>query len=256
MTTLLIDLGNTALKWCELGGESDPHTVVHKNESHCREALFEAWKSLRPTRVVGCTVAAPDLAFSATKFFNDHSIEWEWVRSQPCFENEIWRLENGYLNYKQLGSDRWNASVGALGVVTGKSLLVVHMGTATTVDSIVFEGEGIYKFIGGRISPGVTLMRSALGDCIPTLTRDIGLYQDFPDNSASAISSGIIDAQVGLVVRAMEKMKQYGPTQLILAGGAAKYMYPFIKEALPGVLMQHNLVLKGLAQRAKVLEGV
>lgn len=61
--TLLIDLGNTALKWALLGDERTPHTVVHRGQSGFKEQLYSDWLELAPDRVIGCTVAAPELAF-------------------------------------------------------------------------------------------------------------------------------------------------------------------------------------------------
>ena len=34
VTVLLVDLGNTALKWSVLGSEEEPKTVVHRAQSH------------------------------------------------------------------------------------------------------------------------------------------------------------------------------------------------------------------------------
>ena len=69
MTNLLIDLGNTALKWCLPGEEDNPHTVVHRDTEGYKNKLYEEWLALKLSRVVGCTVAAPEIAFSMTKFF-------------------------------------------------------------------------------------------------------------------------------------------------------------------------------------------
>ena len=47
--TLLIDLGNTALKWALLGDERTPHTVVHRGQSGFKERLYSDWLELRRT---------------------------------------------------------------------------------------------------------------------------------------------------------------------------------------------------------------
>ena len=74
MTTLLIDLGNTALKWTPIEEPDNPHTIIHKGSTHFKEELYDLWLNMRPKRIIGCTVAAPVVAFSLTKFFNDHGI--------------------------------------------------------------------------------------------------------------------------------------------------------------------------------------
>ena len=85
MKTILVDLGNTALKWAVLGNEHEPHTVVHRGAPESLHDLYEVWQCEAPDAVLGCTVAAPKLAFSATKFFNACDIPWQWVHSLPTF---------------------------------------------------------------------------------------------------------------------------------------------------------------------------
>ncbi len=252
MSTLLVDLGNTALKWSTMEDADNPHTVVHNGEGHFREELYAQWLALKPDRVVGCTVAAPHLALSATKFFNDHNIAWEWLRPQAFFANGAFTLENGYANPMQLGADRWNAAIGAVRSAPGSSLLVVHMGTATTADAVLFQKEGAYRFMGGRIAPGVNLMLKALTEKIPTLNVSPGEWEDFPRATGSAIATGIIDAQVGLVLQACGILEKKGPApKVLLAGGAANWIAPHLESVLGDRLMvSHNLVLGGLAERA------
>ena len=169
MTTLLIDLGNTALKWTPIEEPDNPHTIIHKGSTHFKEELYDLWLNMRPKRIIGCTVAAPVVAFSLTKFFNDHGIRWNWVRTQPSFHGRM-TLNNCYENPGQLGADRWYAAVGAADAMLEerRSLLVVHTGTATTVDSILYRESGVYDFMGGRITLGPTLMKTFLTKGIPS----------------------------------------------------------------------------------------
>lgn len=255
MTVLLVDLGNTALKWSILGQSGEPHTVVHRGQGHFKKELYAAWLALNPTHVVGCTVAAPALAFSATKFFNDHDIPWEWVRPQTFYEGKGVRLENSYAQPSQLGADRWHAALGAIHVARGASLLVVHTGTATTVDSIGMMDHGHYVFLGGRIAPGITLMQKGLFDGIPTLSTLMGDSADFPKCTADAVATGLIDAQVGLIVRAKHVFERTSrsPVRVILAGGAAAYLAPHLRQEVPDLMVHHNLVLRGLEARASIM---
>ena len=59
MKTILVDLGNTALKWAVLGNEHEPHTVVHRGAPESLHDLYEVWQCEAPDAVLGCTVAAP-----------------------------------------------------------------------------------------------------------------------------------------------------------------------------------------------------
>ena len=211
MTTLLIDLGNTALKWTPIEEPDNPHTIVHKGSTHFKEELYDLWLNMRPKRIIGCTVAAPVVAFSLTKFFNDHGISWEWVRTQTIF-NGCFTLNNCYEKPTQLGADRWYAAVGAADAMLEekRSLLVVHTGTATTVDSIFYRESGVYDFMGGRITLGPTLMKNFLTKGIPSLTDLDGVYDELPRSTSNAVMTGIIDAQVGLILRAIGVMRRRG----------------------------------------------
>ena len=250
--TLLIDLGNTALNWALLGDERTPHTVVHRGQSGFKERLYSDWLELAPDRVIGCTVAAPELAFSATKFFNDHDISWNWVRSQNAFVSDDLTLRNAYSAPGKLGADRWCAALGAIDAAPGQSLLVVQMGTATTVDAVLCEAEGQYAFLGGRIAPGPTMMKKCLEDGIPLLQGELGEWRDFPQNTRNAIATGIMDAQAGLVRLGYEELvKRSGTARVVLAGGAARFIEPRLRGLVPDLMLQHNLVLLGLAAQAR-----
>lgn len=254
---ILIDVGNTALKWATLEDPDNPHTIVHSGEGHFKKELYELWESLNPSYVLGCTVAAPEIAFSLTKFFNDHHIKWEWVRSALHFRTQNFTIQNAYHKFKQLGSDRWYAAIGAIANLREGSLLVVHMGTATTADSIRKISDDQYVFQGGRIAPGPSLMHSSLLSTVPTLSKTLGPKTQFPDSTETAIATGIIDAQVGLVLRAMDAMKkeERKAPRVILAGGAAQFIAPHLQQEVPNLIVRHNLVLNGLAIRARQILG-
>lgn len=252
MTTLLIDLGNTALKWTTPEEADTPHTVVHQGSTQGKDELYRNWLALRPSRVIGCNVASPTLAFSATKFFNDHGIPWEWVRSESTHRAVGFTLTNAYERTGQLGPDRWYASIGALSLFRGTPLLVVHAGTATTVDSVFMTGLGEYRFMGGRIAPGPALMHKALLSAVPTLDSSLTEHKDFPLCSSDAITTGIIDAQVGLIAQAYESMCEAGQRpKIILAGGSSRFLAPRLRTLHPTLIVRHNLVLGGLAQKAR-----
>ena len=253
MRTLLIDLGNTALKWALLGEELSPRTVVHRGRTGFKEELYAEWLKLQPDCVLGCTVAAPELAFSVTKFFNEHGIRWNWVRSQPSFESRDFVLLNSYDRPAQLGADRWCAALGAVDAVPENSLVVVQMGTATTVDAVLREDDGRHVFLGGRIAPGPTLIKQCLEEGIPSLKGQLGEWKSFPANTRDAITTGILDAQAGLVRSAWEELAERSTTavRVILAGGAAGFVEKRIAEVIPSVTRRHNLVLLGLAAQAR-----
>lgn len=161
MTVILLDLGNTALKWAPLGEDENPRTFVHGGSDVLPEEVFDEWLALNPERVIGCMVSSENLALTLTKFFNEHRISWEWMHSQPVFKGPF-TLRNGYDDFKQLGSDRWYAAIGAASLYPGEALVVMHAGTATTIDTVLPCEDGALEFKGGRILPGPVMMYRSL----------------------------------------------------------------------------------------------
>ena len=255
MKTLLVDLGNTALKWAVLGSEQEPHTVVHRGSPESLGELYEAWRREAPDAVLGCTVAAPQLAFAATNFFNSYGIPWQWVHSQPVFECPNWELRNEYKYPERLGADRWCAAVGVIDSTPAEAFLVVQMGTATTVDAVLREDAGRYVFLGGRIAPGPTMMQQSLVNGTAALPGEIGEWQSEPRVTQDAIITGILDAQAGLVKLALDELSRHvsDPSQIkvVVAGGSAKFAQARMRSIVPQMELRHNLVLLGLAALAR-----
>ncbi len=246
VTVLLIDLGNTALKWTTLDKPDEPHTYVHGGSDVVSEALLQEWLSLRPTRVVGCMVSSETLALALTRFFNQHGMAWEWLHSEERFVGDF-TLVNRYENSQQLGSDRWYAAVGAAGLYPGEALLVVHMGTATTVDTILPEGDHL-AFLGGRILPGPLMMYESLVQGTRCRPEGVVRIESFPLSTDAAISTGILEAHLGVFERALKAVREKGfEARFVFAGGAAPRYASYIQAAYPQAVLKHNMVLRGLA---------
>ncbi|MCF0252848.1 MAG: type III pantothenate kinase [Duodenibacillus sp.] len=246
MTTLLIDLGNTALKWADADHPDEPQTFVHHGSDYLPDELVHAWLRLAPDVVVGCMVTSENLALAMAKFFNRHRIQWEWLRSARLYDGDF-KLYNRYDNFQQLGSDRWHAAIGAVSLHPGRPLVVVHLGTATTIDTVTPCEDGL-EFQGGRILPGPAMMYQSLIEKTRCRPGGIGFVQAFPKNTADAISTGILDATLGAMTRTCGVMERRGwKPKIVFAGGAAPLLAPYIQQEFPDAALQHNLVLRGLA---------
>lgn len=247
---LLIDLGNTALKWATSDEPESPHTLVHGGSHHFSEKLLQALQGQSFEHVYGCSVASRDLTLSVSRLVESLGVKITWLKAQQRYQGEF-VLRNSYKTPTQLGSDRWHAAIGAVSFLPQQPLLVVHVGTATTVDC-VFPEDGEMVFSGGRIAPGVVLMRDSLVTGTATLPKADGEYADFPTDTMTGIVTGIVDSQLGLIERGMRVMQQhhFEPT-LVLAGGAVARFAPYLMKEFPDSIVKHNLVLRGLALRSK-----
>lgn len=254
--TLLVDVGNSAVKWACLaadGAFAASGRVLHRGGIDVAAALASEWKGIPPPRrAVGCSVAGAAVIAAVERAVGSlGSPGVEWMHSQASFHGAV-SLVNGYADPLQLGADRWHALLGACARLPGQSLVVANAGTATTVDCIRV-GSGDPRFVGGCIAPGVRLMLESLARDTAGLPLATGEPSDFPDTTDKAIITGVLDAQAGLVER-MWKRLAAGMDRvpgLLLAGGHAELLANRLPAELAPVV-EHNLVLRGLALRAAV----
>ncbi len=264
---LLIDIGNTRLKWawCDAGRApvAEPGhlptpwqhggAVAHTEEG-AMNALANALRDLRGkgpmppvwiTNVAGPVMAAQVDATLVAAFGACPAVQW--VRSTAAHGD----LANGYREPTQLGVDRWVGSVGAHRWLPGETLLIVTAGTATTLDIVTAQPGGQACFEGGLILPGLALMLGTLARNtaqLPALdVEDTGTAAatrlSWADNTHDAIAAGCLAAQAGAVERTWRTLSERGHTRCLLSGGARHALADAL--AVP-FEMHDNLVLLGL----------
>ena len=268
--TLLVDVGNSAIKWTQSSTDGTmgvAHIQLHRGVSGVAARLVDQWRgTLTPgAAVVACNVAGPDVVAGVEEAA--HLLQFQpvrWLRTQRFFDGRSVALVNGYKNPAQLGADRWHCMLGACATSNAQravdSFVVVNAGTATTADCVEVnkreESEARFsgKFIGGVIAPGVRLMLESLARQTAGLPAADAARPDnaadFPDNTDTAIVTGVLDAQVGLIDRIWRRFAGRLQTEprLILTGGHAETLAARLPTAAN---IEHNLVLRGLALRAQ-----
>lgn len=253
MSYLLVDIGNTFLKW---GVYSPAKGAAEPAQARAREfgrvlldeipMVMAEWRRLPvPERVVIASVAGTRVAnpvLRALEVWPD-APEPHWISSRA----EQCGITNGYLNPAALGCDRWAALIGARSLIGERAALVVVCGTATTLDMLTTDG----RFVGGGIMPGLGLMQRALHQNTATLPDAPGDYVDFPRQTVDAIATGCAHAQAGAVERVFFLHKRNFPDlRCILSGGAARSLGPRLTIEFTYV---ENLVLEGLYRIAASL---
>lgn len=248
--TLLIDVGNSAIKWTQVeenGALRDAQWLLHRDTADIASRLIERWRGEVPggASVIACNVAGNDVVSAIEQAARTLELgAVRWLRAQPRFDGPI-SLVNGYLDPQQLGADRWHCMLGACSLWAGQALVVVNAGTATTVDCIEAN-----KFVGGFIAPGVRLMLESLARETAGLPAASGTASNFPDNTDAAIISGVLDAQAGLVHQVWHRFDAQLSTtpRIVLTGGNAEAVRARL--TIETAAIEHNLVLRGLALRA------
>ncbi|HEX4585859.1 MAG TPA: type III pantothenate kinase [Burkholderiaceae bacterium] len=262
MTWLLLDAGNTALKWA-LTGPNEPDALARgilglgaDFAGTLAGTLKASLLGLPPgvaaaPQAIGCSVAS-DAVTRAIAMAVGPLVSGgvRWLSSEPRFEHGGVALVNGYRDPGQLGTDRWHAMIAARQSFPRQPLVVVCAGTATTVDSVDSAG----RFLGGAIAPGTSLMADSLARGTARLPRSTGRPVAMPDNTDDAIATGVADALAGLVERRVRALARAAgsPPQLVLAGGRVGELASrlWLGGQVAGIMIEEHLVLRGLWLRA------
>ena len=246
MSALLLDVGNTRLKWGELNGGAIRRTG-HISLKKIHDEGLSALTSKLPrdvTAVSASNVAGTSFATRLSGVIGMHcGCDVHFART----ERKAYGVTNSYRQPRHMGVDRWVAMIGAWSEL-GSACLIVDAGTAVTIDALDDDGQ----HIGGQIIPGVMLMAAALSketSDIPDVPQRTGAFtagmRMFSSDTAKAVASGTQNALVGAIERAVRTLKSngYDPT-IILTGGDGSRILKSLDET---PLHRPHLVLQGLA---------
>ncbi len=246
MTALLLDVGNSRLKWGVLDDGSVRRTG-HISQEKIREQGLQVITTKLPRRV--------DVVFASNVAGTSFATRLAGVVGMHCHcdvrfaksEKRGWGVTNSYRQPRRLGVDRWVAMVGAW-AETGSSCLVVDAGTALTLDAIDDEGN----HLGGQIIPGAATMLESLASATSDLPHVKGPARQegadlrmFGRNTAAAIREGAQNAVAGAIERAFHALQSnaYDPTIVLTGGGASRILRALSETPVH----RPNLVLQGLA---------
>ncbi len=145
-------------------------------------------------------------------------------------------------NPAEVGSDLIVAAVAGIAHY-GAPLLIVDMGTATTITAIDAQGA----FVGGCICPGVKISLEALTGRTAQLP---GISLDAPEraigrNTRDCMRSGIMLGAAAMLDGLLDRMEsELGtPVRVVATGGIAKHVLPMCRREL---IYDRSLMLEGL----------
>ncbi len=252
MTFLVIDIGNTRLKW-GLYEQAQPAARLIDHGAVVLEDIDRLWQDhwrhlARPDGMLGCVVAGDAIKRRVEEQLQAWGLKPRWLVAGLRGAGVV----NGYDHPHRLGADRWAALVGArqqaLAVGGGgaqagtPAALVIMVGTAVTIDALDADGH----FLGGAIMPGFGLMLRALETGTAGLKVPMGQATEFPTNTSDALTSGGTDAIAGAIERAYRRLaRRAGAEPLLLMSGGAAPKLALLADELPLRIVDH-LIFEGL----------
>ncbi|MEP7246067.1 MAG: type III pantothenate kinase [Gammaproteobacteria bacterium] len=248
-STLLVDIGNTRIKWARFvdGKLTRQRAAAHAGwgRDDFARHVFGRARGLERIIVVSVAGSRVDRAFTAAAR--------ERAGIAPEFFTSTRRVADVttlYLEPWRLGADRLAGVIGGHQLAKRRAVCIIGVGTALTLDLV--DARGMH--LGGAIVPAPSLMKDSL------LTQTHGIRRRahggtaagsfFARSTRAAIEQGSRYAAAAVIDRAVaEARRLLGRTPLVLlTGGGAPALRPLIRSAHTLV---PDLVLQGLATLAR-----
>jgi type III pantothenate kinase len=261
MTTLLLDAGNTRLKWAFC--QSSPHSVTESqdalifrpasltyDEQDFETQVIESLSRLMPPEshiehILLCNTAGDKMLRAVQHCV--HAQKNKTLRMTIVgAQKQAFGVCNAYQDSTQLGADRWVALIAGRHLVKG-NMCIIDCGTAMTVDLLDKAGQ----HLGGIIIPGMSMMMASLSGN----TAAVGLHASAGHHSshsvfdvrstADAVRAGVLAGMIGAVNQLLGEcqQKQGQKPICVLTGGDGQHLL----SGLPGARYDADWVLKGLA---------
>jgi type III pantothenate kinase len=245
VTELLIDIGNTRIKWATLsnGRLSRQEATAHAKWTPMdfQRQVLQSAQGVQRILVVSVASEAvnttiTEVALRTLKLTPEFFVSSRLVGGVTTRYADPWRL----------GVDRFAAVIGAHARAKNKAVCIVDVGTAMTIDLV--DSKGLHR--GGAIVPGPDLMvKSLLKSTSGIEVRAQGGSSGrglFARETSAAIEQGAWYAAAAVVDRAViEARKTLRITPLLyLTGGASKQLHPLVQTTHVSI---PDLVLRGLA---------
>ena len=253
MSLLLIDAGNTRVKWAIAHADSfnlndkwiksGQMNYADLNESALSHIAKDP-SSIK--KIIYSSVISKEkiehLKFLAKTAFP--TANWHELQGSSALS---W-LNTKYTTPEKLGSDRRAMLIAAANLFPNRNILIVCAGTATTIDLLSSNKE----HLGGLILPGITLMSQSLhtgtaklphvfSDQTPLHPLSLGC------DTQSAIYNGILASQLGAIeIGKLMAHQQNLPLDMVLVDGGNAELLINAYQGTEQILFSSNLVLKGL----------
>ena len=228
MATLLVDIGNTALKAAWADGITLGKTFRYQGE-RMLEYILSLVSDVRPGLMV----------LSSARHFTEMQIRQLESACERLIVLDSMLLSRKYDIPSYLTPDRAASIIASRYLFKGRPCTIFDFGTTLTVDFLDAEG----RFKGGCISPGCRTRFKSINRYSRSLPLMVAPEDIAPmgDDVASSICSGVIS---GMMFEIDGYVSAYPENICVFTGGDAIY---FAKRRKNSIFVVCNLVLMGLA---------
>ena len=251
---LLLDVGNTRLKWALWDGQmsSERGEFAHQGAASDWPSLLQReWAALneKPDYIAVVEVLGGGFQKALSAFATAQA--WPAPEVLPA-DPARFGLASHYHQPAQLGVDRYAVMAGARALGFDKAI-IVNCGTAVTFDVLMGHHHA-----GGLIMPGLRLMRDSLDQLSGIQGMTLGADDALPAlSTADAVSAGCVQGMAAAIDGLVEKMQARWPGEtfkLLLSGGDAQRLMPWLKQEFhicPDLVFSGLSLAAGLSSVAK-----
>lgn len=252
MKVLLVDVGNTRLKWAVLDqGQGQerlgPMASCEYADEDVALLLDRQWSALAGVgRVLLASVGGAAFTQALQRYLQQR---WGFQAELLVSPATGWGVTNAYAEPQRLGIDRWLTLIAARRLAAG-SVWVVDCGTAVTIDRLDAEG----RHLGGLIMPGLAMMMQALAVGTAQLPADGDVRSDevarLATDTTAAVACGVLTTLVAAIDRIIHDTAPLSDVAVtaVITGGNALRLQPLLAGRW---LNQPQLVLQGMALMAE-----
>ncbi len=242
---LLIDLGNTRLKWALASAPEQFQACAYDRKEANFSGFLAAIAELPKVAEIWLSSVAGTIGDQLIAELRLQSFSNIHVAQSIAM---LAGVHNGYADPARLGVDRFLALLGARQLYPERDVLIAIAGTALTIDFLDRRGN----HHGGVIAPGPSLMLQSVQQNTAKLSIDVPLdaaRPDFATDTQTALALGAIRACCGVI--AQQRALAQAATRniaLVLSGGAAPLLQAELQRMCGDpIMLQPALVLHGLA---------
>ena len=235
---ILVDVGNTRIKWCvENHGDIGTGFAVDYKQNQFLNEIHLRWLKLdSPRQLAISSVSASQIAGQIIDLAKKTWPDVEIIIAKSLAKG--FSVISAYQQADKLGVDRWLGLIALRKFYPGNSC-IVDCGTAITIDCLDSHGQ----HLGGLISPGLRLMKQSLYQGAENLSYTNKHYKaGLSSFTEAAIYTGTLYAAAGLIEKSINDLCSC--KTVVMTGGDAEMLAKYLGFES---IIEPDFVLKGLS---------